>query len=414
MTEKKLWEEIDPLVIPGIRSEKTGKPKGSISLRAFHHFDNVKVFTEEEIKAANERETLRNEAALEKILADGFIEIPITFRNVKGELVEKRAWVHPTFVPSNTPGFFDKYGMKYNIYVPSYKRAKDNPTASMLTEFGVKNWYFAIDPDQYETYAKYWPKEHIIIRDITFRDPSMVDLGTSVRRPNTFSGTAGIYNNLLSFSRSLGEKKYWTLDDDFLALAMKIKKGTEDMKPGEVYDKDNYYRCSRIREEYGFNYQKFMNIIERYSDATRNHGFVGLERFGTVFSICIKFKTGTRVYSYYLSNNQTQQAHKYAMNNDVIASMEQSRRGLPPVLIEDISYNSMATQSDEGGLSSQYKFLGTLEKGKLLVKAEPNFAKISERFSRIHHTCDFTTYNKIRLVGAPLDDNAPLYYKSGD
>lgn len=373
----------------------------------FYHFDNVKTFTPEAIAEANKKEAELNAKCLEAALEDGFIHLPIFFRDVEGELQELSAWVPPTYEPSCSEGFFEKHGMDYNIYVPSYKRAGNAGTIDMLRTFGAKNWYVAVDPSQYQDYKKEYGAEHIILRDIRFRDPSMVDLATSIARPNSMSGTAGIYNNLLAFSRSMGEEKYWTMDDDFLGLAMKARKGNENMKPGEVYDKDNYYRCSHIVADYGFNFQKFMHGMEKVGQATRNHGFLGLEKFGTVFSLCTQWKFGTRVYSFYLSDNKTQVTHLGAMNNDVITSMEQSKRGMMPGLFELIGYNSGATQTS-GGLTEQYKLLGTLEKGKILAKTQPNFAKITINYNRVHHTCDYTTYNQQRLVGTPkkVEDDA--------
>lgn len=380
--------------------------------RIFYHYDKVKEFTPEQVAEANEKERVRNEEALVKILEDGFVEIPIFHRNVDGVLTELKAWVPPTFDPSCSEGFFDRHGMSYNIYVPSYKRV-ESMTASMLETFGVTNWYFAVDPDQYEAYSERWGKDRIIIRDIRFRDPSMVDLGVSSIYPNTMSGTAGIYNNLLAFSRSLGEKKYWTMDDDFIGLAMKARRGYQNMQPGEVYDKDNYYRCSHIKEEYGFDFRKFMDGLETVGKSIRNHGFLGLEKFGTVFSLCTQWKFGTRVYSFYLSDNSTQPSHRGMLNNDVITSMEQSKRGMPPGLFEQIGYNSGATQV-AGGLTDQYKLLGTLQKGKVLVKFQPNFTKITINYNRIHHTGDYTTYNQQRLAGVPVEGDPNPYYKSGD
>lgn len=378
-------------------------------------FDAPPQLSDEEIDRLNALEAEQNQLGVEKALKDGFIEIPIWSKNVDMEDIELKAWAMPTFEPSCTEGFFERHGMDYNIYVPSYGRAGAAPTIDMLQRFGVKNWYVAVDPSQYEDYKKVYGKEHIILRDIRFRDPANVDLLTSVRRPNSMSGTAGIYNNLLAFSKSLGEKKYWTLDDDFIGLAMKAYRGRidpetgerdpdTDVAPDEVYDKKNYYRCSNIREEYGFDYAEFMHRIEKVGNASRNHGFLGLEKFGTVFSLCVKWKFGTRVYSYYLTDNATQQQHYGAMNNDVIASLEQSKRGTPPGLFECISYNSQATQAGNGGLSDQYKALGTLEKGKILVKAHPNFVKITERYSRIHHTGDFSVNNKLRLKPIPKSE----------
>lgn len=395
-----------------IDSTITKRPNGT-----WEYINDVYEFSLEEIEEANQKEKIMNDAGVEKALADGLIRIPISFYDVEDNLVEMNAWVHPSFTPSNTPNFREKHGMDYNIYVPSYGRAGRAPTIDMLKRFGVENWYLAIDPSQYEEYKNEYGKEHLILRDIRFRDPSMVDLGTSVKRPNSMNGTAGIYNNLLSFSRSLGERKYWTMDDDILGLAMKAYKGrwidgefhsNVNVSPNEKYDKDNYYRCSNIKEEYGFNFQEFMRRIERVGNATRNHGFLGLEKFGTVFSLCVQWKTGTRVYSFYLSDNATQPRHIGAMNNDVATSLEQSKRGMPPGLLEVISYNSMATQGGNGGLSDQYSMFGTLEKGKILVNLQPNFVKITERYNRIHHTGDFNTYNKQKFKGAPVDPNNPL------
>lgn len=388
---------------------------GELTLREFESagetyyelFDSPPQLSDEEIDSLNEEETLANQRGVDLAISEGFIEVPIWSKNVDSEDIEMKTWVMPTFEPSCTEGFHERHGMDYNIYVPSYGRAGAAPTIDMLKRFRVENWYVAVDPSQYEAYRNAYGKERLILRDIRFRDPKNVDLLTSVRRPNSMSGTAGIYNNLLAFSKSLGERKYWTLDDDFLGLAMKAYKGQKDengeympetdLAPGEVYDKQNYFRCSNIKEEYGFDYAEFMHRIEKVGNASRNHGFLGLEKFGTVFSLCVKWKFGTRVYSYYLTDNATQAQHYGAMNNDVIASLEQSKRGTPPGLLECISYNSQATQAGNGGLSDQYKALGTLEKGKILVKAQPNFVKITERYSRIHHTGDFSVNNKLKL-----------------
>lgn len=364
----------------------------------YYHYDNVKVFTPEEIEKKNEAEKELNEKCLQKALKDGYIELPIFSKDVNGKTRELKAWIPPTFTPSWTDGFLQKNGMDYNIYIPSYKRADDCATAELMKEFHMTNWYLMVDPSQYEDYKKYYPMDRIILRDIRFRDPNMVDLTTSIKRPNSMSGTAGIYNNLLSFSRSIGEDKYFTMDDDFIGLAMKAYRGPGNMPTGEAYDKENFYRCSNIKEKYGFSFKKFMHSIETVSQKLRNHGFVGLEKFGIVFTLCPQWKTGTRVYSFYLSDNKTQHNHVGAMNNDVITSLEQSKYGCPPCLLEVISYNSKATQAG-GGLTDQYKLLGTLEKGKILVKNEPNYARISINYNRIHHFVNYNSYNGQRLVG---------------
>lgn len=365
----------------------------------YYHYEKVALFTQEQVDEANEKERRETEEALKEIEADGFISLPIFFRNVDGELVERSAWVHPSFEPSCSEGFKEKYGMNYNIYIPSYERSEEAMTIKMLQRFGVENWYVAVDPTQYSKYKEAFGPEKIVIRDIFYKDTSMLDLASSIKSPNTMHGTAGIYNFLLSFSRSIGEEKYWTMDDDFLGMAMKAKKGDEMMKPGEVYDKNNFYRCSNILSEYGFSESEFLCSMEELSKKMRNPGFVGLEKFGIVFSLPVMWKLGTRLYSFYLTDNKNQINHFGNHNNDVITSLEMSKRGFVNMLFEGICYNSGPTQAG-GGLTELYKKFGTLDKGKVLVRAVPNFAKISINYNRIHHVVDYNVYNKQRIVGA--------------
>lgn len=370
----------------------------------YYHYEKVTLFTEEEVAAANKKEREETAAAMDQIKEDGFISLPIFFRNVDGELVEGESWVHPSFEPSCSEGFKEKHGMNYNIYVPSYERSEEAMTIKMLKKFNIDNWYVAIDATQYPKYKEAFGAEKIVIRDIRYKDISMLDLASSVKSPNTMHGTAGIYNFLLSFSRSIGEDKYWTMDDDIMGMAMKAKKGDDLMKADEVYDKNNFYRCSNIIEEFGYSQQDFLCSIEELTKKMRNPGFVGLEKFGIVFSLPVMWKLGTRVYSFYLSSNDTQINHFGNHNNDVITSLELSRRGHVNMLFEGISYNSGPTQGG-GGLTELYKKFGTLDKGKVLVRAVPNFAKVSINYNRIHHVVDYTGYNKQRVVGAVISEN---------
>lgn len=399
--EQKHWE-FGPKSTLKPAARGTAGPSVETSHQIYYHNDNVKLYSDEEIAETNAKEARKEQEALVEIKEDGFIPFPIFFRNVEGELVEKEAWVHPNFEPSNSKGFYEKHGMHFNIYVPSYERAEIAGTIELLKRFNVTNWYLAVDPSQYAKYKKVFGSEHIVVRDPSFREESMLNLVSSIKSPDYMHGTAGIYNFLLAFSRSMGETHYWTIDDDMIGLAMKAKKGEHSMTPGEVYDKDNYYRCSNIKEEYGFSFKKFMGSIEELTRKMRNPGFVGLEKFGIVFSLPVMWKPGTRVYSFYLSSNETQINHLGQHNNDVVTSLELSKNGFVNMLFEGISYNSAATQTG-GGLTEVYKKFGTLDKGRVLVRAQPNYAKISETYSRIHHKVDYTGYNRQRLVGSIIE-----------
>lgn len=361
------------------------------------------LFTDEDIARRNEVERERNLSAMDEIKADGFVRFPLFFKDLDGNPVELETWLHPDFEPSNTEGFFEKHGMHYNIYIPSYERAGENGTMDMLDRFDVTNYYICIDPSQYSKYKAVYPLDRLVIRDINFRNPGVVDPVSSVKHPITMAGHAPLCNFTLTLSRSLGERRFWFMDDDFFGLAMKAKKGTEMMKADEVYDKDNFYRCSNIVEEYGFNFKTFMQELEELSMKMRNPGFVGLEKFGTVFSLPVTWRRNTRVYSYYLTDNETQVTHFGRQNNDVNTSVELTKHGLVNMLFEGISYNSAPTQAG-GGQTEMYGKFGTYDKGKVIVRAQPNTVKISYEYSRIHHSGNFTPLVKQRLVGAPIPE----------
>lgn len=380
-----------------------GKFKSSIPWRNEIWYEGSdQVFTDEECESKTRQMIEENEAAVQLILDDGFIPFPIWTRDLDGNLVEKTAYLPPTFEPSNSEGFFDRHGMETNIYVPSYERAGTAPTPKLFDRFGIKNYYLCIDPQQYAVYKNHYPQDKIVIRDISFRDPSVLESHSSLKHPWTMAGHAPLCNFTLALSRSLGESHFSFADDDFVNLAMKAKKGTQSMKADEVYDKDNFYRCSDLKEEYGFDFQSFWHGLERIIKMMRNPGFVGLERFGTVFSLPVCFRAGTRVYSFYLTSNATQVPHEGRQNNDVQTSIALSRHGLVNVLAEGICYNSAQTQAG-GGQSEMYRKVGTYDKGKVLVRAQPAITKIIDRYSRIHHSGSFIEHNKLPIRPARAD-----------
>lgn len=367
------------------------------------YVENIRTYTKEEADEINKADYEKELEAIEQIKKDGFIKFPVFFEDKVngGNLIECFAYVHPDFTPSCSEKFKAKNGMNFNIYIPSYGRAGSAQTVDMMKEYELDNWYVAIDATQYKIYKEFYDSKHIIIRDPRFRNTEKLNLASSIISPDTLHGTAGLYNFLLYFSRSLGETHYWTMDDDIRGIAMKARKGDTMADPKETYDKNNYYRCSHMKTDYGFYLDKFLCSIEELMMKMRNPGFAGLEKFGLVFALPIMWKLGTRLYSFYLTNNKNQVDHFGQHNNDVITSLQMSKSGFVNMLFEGICYNSGATQTG-GGLTETYQSFGTFDKGKVLVRTQPNYSKISNNYNRIHHSVNYTGYNQQRMVGAPL------------
>lgn len=386
-----------------VKSEYEFAYPGSSAVNEIWYEEGRHFYSPEEIAVDDEKFLKSNEEGVRLALEDGFIRYPIFAYDRAGELVELSAWLHPDFEPSCSEGFFERHKMHTNIYIPSYGRADFAPTPRVLDSYGVKNYYMCVDPSQYEAYRKHFPLRQIVLRDILFRREDMVEPISSFRRPMSMAGHAPLCNFTLALSRSLGEECFTFSDDDFVGFAMKARKGDEKMDAKEVYDKNNFYRCSSLKPKYGFDFQSFWSRMEKLASNARNPGFVGLEKFGTVFALPMYFRTGTRVYSFYVTKNDTQITHIGYQNNDVITSLELSKHGLINLLFEGICYNSMPTQKGKGGQVNMYKRFGTLDKGLILVRAHPGDATVSDKYSRIHHALNLNQYRNQRIVGRPID-----------
>lgn len=365
----------------------------------FHYDSGLNQFTQEEADKLNAEYYEHEESFIPEILKDGYIEFPILYDNGP-EPIWSKAYLPPNFEPSISPGFEEKHGLRYNIYIPSYKRAGIALTNEMLDSFGIDNYYFCVDPSQYPAYKEAYGIDKVIVRDPSFKSEDKLDLANSVISPDFLHGASGVFNSLLYISKSLGEKAYFTMDDDIMGLGIKARKG-DGIVPGEKYDKDNYYRCSNLTLDVGYNFKENLNDMMILFDKMRNKSFMSAEKYGLVFALPISIKLGTRSYSFYLTDNANQRDHLGQQNNDIITSLEMSKYGYVNAIVEGIpQYNSADTQVLAGGATDVYKTFGTLDKAKVLVQSQPNYSKISVVYSRVHHFVDFNQYNKQRLLGA--------------
>lgn len=348
---------------------------------------------------------------LKQIEEAGYIRFPVWTKNLAGEDRELEAWIHPDFEPSMTPGFEEKHGMKTNIYIPSYKRSEmEKSTWNMLKDFHADNWYLCIDPSQWESYAKIFPLEKLIIRDIRFRDYEFYDACSAVNAPITRRPHAGIYNFILEFARSMGEEYFFFMDDDIGGMALKNylggESGLETYAEKFGYRKEDFFRCSHLKEEYKFNLQKdYLAKLENLAIASRNSGFVGGEKFGISFAKSVVITHNTRVYCFYVNDTKSARHQIGRQNNDVISSIEQQKWGRVNLLSQAFSYNSMQTQADTGGSggnTGMYNEFGTGDKGIVLVQAQPDISRVTFKYSRVHHTVNYAKYRGQRIVGAPI------------
>lgn len=357
-----------------------------------HHIDDEPEYIEEE----NRLYYAKEETFIPEILADGYVEFPIMFSEF-GEIIWSSCYLPPEFVPSCTEGFEERFGLRYNVYIPSYRRAHRCHTANLMARLGVKNYYICIDPSQYPEYKKHHERKHIVIRDPSFRSEKKMDMVASHRCPDYLHAASVIFNPLLFMSKSLGEQKYTNIDDDIFGLGMKAHKGDEPDR--EKYDRRNYYMCSNLEVLDSFDFVKYWNEVERLFDKVRNGSFMSIEKHGLVYTQPIKLKTGTRSYSFYLTDNRHVDYHIGQENSDTLTSLKMSQQGYVNTVVNGaVSYSSEDTQQG-GGSTEVYQRFGTLTKTEAAVRSCPDKSKIAPVYSRIHHLIDYNPYKEMRLLG---------------
>lgn len=380
----------------------------------FLYDDGSRQYTEEEVRQLNEEHFAFQESFIPKILEAGFVEFPIMFNGGEDNPIWSRMFLPPTFIPSNSEGFVERFGTYSNFYIPSYGRAGIAYTNETLEKFGIENYYFCVDPDQWELYVEKYGPEHVIVRDWTFKKRSKLYTASGKLIPDHLNGAAGGALSVLYIARALGERFYWNLDDDIYSMGLKAHKGDEDFAAGTKYDRNDFYRASSIKEDVNWDMKSFIRALEETAIKTRNHSNITIEKFGLTFVHPITFKYGTRAYSFYLSDTELQIDRFGRQNSDTITSMEMNKSGLVNVLVTGFCYDTPSSQEQGGGETGIYKNFGTLDKTQILVSTAPNYTKISFIYNRIHHTINYNQYRQQRLVGASKKKGERLLWKPKD
>lgn len=313
----------------------------------FLYNDGSKQWTQEEVDAADKAHFEMQESHVQKILDAGFIEFPVMYNGGEDNPIWSRMFLPPTFEPSNSEGFVEKHGVYSNFYIPSYGRAGIAYTNTTLERYGVKNYYFCVDPDQWEGYVEAYGPEHVIVRDWSFKKRHKIYTASGKLHPDYLNGGAGAALSVLYIARALGERLYWNLDDDIFSMGLKAYKGEGTFRG--KYDKMNFYRASKIKEDAEWDFKAFIRRLEEIALKTRNHSNITIEKYGLTFANPIMLKYGTRAYSFYLSDTELQVDRHGRQNSDTVTSMEMSKAGYVNVLATGFCYDTPSSQAPGGG-----------------------------------------------------------------
>jgi len=265
----------------------------------------------------------------------------------------------------------------YPIYIISYKRWQDkNRLTSRYLESINVDYKIVIKPEEYDNYASVINPDKILILTENYLSKD--------------EGSIPARNFVLHHSRKEGHKKHWILDDNI----------------------DGYYKVHEDKR-YPINSGAAFRIVEDYVDRFENIKMAGhnYKSFVVPSSSPPPFIVNTRIYSSILLSNDTEFEWRGKYNEDTDLSLRILKAGHPTLLFNMISANKIKTLTMKGGNEEIYSDQGVYLKAKSLYDQHPDVVKIGNRFGRVHHVVDYSSFKKNKLQYKNLGlENVPYEY----
>lgn len=263
---------------------------------------------------------------------------------------------------------------KYPIYIISKGRAESRLTSKSLEEMDI-DYKIAIEPQEYDSYAKYIDKNKILVTPFS----------------NLKQGSIPVRNFVWEHSISEGHKKHWVLDDNI----------------------EYFYRLHK-NTRFRVNSPICFEAVEDYTDRFENVMLSGMNYRNFCLVINKKYPVyyNTRIYSCILVNNDfderwrvlTYDGKDAPYNEDTDLSLRVLKKGYCTLLINQFCCDKKATHSMKGGNTEEvYKlknegFDNRLIFAKSLQLAHPDVVSVDKRWGRWHHVVD---YSKFQIENIP-------------
>lgn len=289
---------------------------------------------------------------------------------------------------------------QFPIYIPSKGRHESRVTVRHLQRMGVP-FRVIVEEQEYEAYASVIPAENLIILDPEYQRKyeTCDDLGDSRSK-----GPGPARNFAWEHSISEGHKWHWVMDDNLQGFW-------------------RFNRNRQIRMGTGSGLKAMEDFCLQYENvamAGPNY-FMFVPRKVDHPPIIMN----TRIYSCNLIRNDVPHRWRGRYNEDTILSLDVLKDGWCTVQFNAFLQWKMPTQALPGGNTGEFyhsegekkagqKYAdgGTTAKSEMLQRVHPDVARMTWKFSRIHHVVDYRPFRNNRLVrceSAPERDGPNEY-----
>jgi hypothetical protein len=279
---------------------------------------------------------------------------------------------------------------QFPLYIPSKGRHEYMITSKALTEMGVRH-FVIVEPHQVKDYERAISDMKlsaiILPLDMTYKEKYELcdNLGLSKS-----TGPGPARNFAWDHSIHNGHQWHWVMDDNI----------TE------------FYRLNqnlKVRCYTGAFWRAMEDFVLRY----KNVAMAGpnYEMFVPRKVKTPPFITNTRIYSCNLIRNDLSFRWRGRYNEDTILSLDMLTAGWCTIQFNAFLQNKLGTQVIKGGNTAEfyhaegkvqegqkYADTGTLAKSQMLARVYPQYCKVVQKFSRIHHEVNYRPFKTQKLI----------------
>ena len=267
-----------------------------------------------------------------------------------------------------------KIKLKYPIYIVSKGRWDSRLTSKSLESMGVP-YFIVVEEQEYKQYCSVINKDKVLVLDRKYQD----EYDTFDNLGNTKSKGPGAARNFAwEHSIDQGYKRHWVMDDNIHTFFRFNNNLTVPVADGTIL------RCME-------------DFVDRYI----NVAMAGPNYYMFIprKSLVPPFVMNTRIYSCNLIQNDIHYRWRGRYNEDTDLSLRILKDGLCTIQFNAFLQLKSPTQTVQGGCTGEfYKDEGTLPKSKILVHMHPDVTRLVWKFSRWHHTVDYSKFKKNKLI----------------
>lgn len=281
--------------------------------------------------------------------------------------------------PKLIPGLKGKYralegnaSLRYPMYVVSKGRPNNCTTSVSLSAMEVPH-YVVVEPFEVEIYKESLESVYATVLPLDMQFKEDYDVFSDIGGGNG-TGPGAARNFVWEHSKGNGFKRHWVMDDNC----------TESFHI--------LHQNFKIKARTGAYFAACEDFVDRYS----NIDIAGLNytKFCMETAKLPPYVLNTRIYSFLLIDNSIQERWRGRYNEDTDLSLRVLKRGGVTCQFNAFVAGKITTQKVKGGNTAEfYGKEGTMNKSKMLEDMHPDVCKVSWKFNRWHHECDYSGYN---------------------